>query len=114
MAATSSICRCDCASFDHSSLAMTTSSALATKRGRPCTLTNWRRPNSSWLKARDLRMIRSIFQPSGLVNHIKKGLPRVGFERGIQVRIVFAARQGLNERSQLFGIGCDHDVNVLG
>src|SRR5213596_2139627 len=114
MAATSSICRCDCASFDHSSLAMTTSSALATKRGRPCTLTNWRRAELLLAEGAGFTNDQVDLPACRQVNHIKQGLPRVGFERSIQVRIVFAARQGLNERSQLFGIGCDHDVNVLG
>src|SRR5258708_332112 len=47
------------------------------------------------------------------VDHVKQGLPSMGFEGSIQVNIVFAARQALNEPSQLFRIGCDHDVNVL-
>src|ERR1700746_63854 len=55
--AASSIWRCDCPSFAHSNLARIMSSALATCKGTPSISDNRRLPNSSWLNARDLRMI---------------------------------------------------------
>src|SRR3981081_1143348 len=48
------------------------------------------------------------------IDHVKQGLPPMRFEGGIQISIVFATWQGLDESSQLFRIGCDHNVNVLG
>src|SRR5579871_850362 len=59
--AASSIWRWDSPSLAHSSLARIMSSALATCSDTPSTFANCRLPNSSRLKARDLRIIMSIF-----------------------------------------------------
>jgi hypothetical protein len=88
-----------------------TFSALATEREIPCKL-NRRRPNSSWLKARDLQIIMSIFQPvlkSMTLNMDSRSNASSASSTSHSVRRWVA----LDERLQLLWSGCGHEVHVL-
>ena len=54
------------------------------------------------------------FPTSCQVNHVEQRLPPVGFYSRIQVRVLIAGRETLDESTQLRQSCFDHEIDVLG